>query len=186
MQEGSASREFPVKDSHFVIEWARGEVLELSKYGKTQQLLFAAEDEELEIDVPWHAEVEEGDRVYAVFGYDTSDPNQKIAYYLFNESNGTLEEKRQVAKPNKGPGIALLDFALVILLGITMSPVIADIMQNKPGRSLIAIFSLIFLLYLMVHKLTYTLLMKEQIQQIEAINRYIMQLSQEPETTAAE
>jgi len=185
MQDGSASREFPAKGSHFVVEPVQGTVQEVHKYGKTQQLILETDHGDIEVDVPWHAELEEEETVYVVFGFDRQTPEQKTAYYLFNVSKGSLEEKRRVAKPNKGAGLALLDFALVIILGISMSPIIADMMQNKPGQSLVAVCALIFLLYLMVHKLTYSLLMKQQIQEVEAINEYIQQLSVEPEPAEA-
>ncbi len=164
------NNEFTIQDKHYVVEQLHGNVADLQQFGKKKEMWLDGEDEDIRYDIPWHTEVKPEDAVFIIYGYDKNDPDNRTVYYLYNKNKKSIEAYRKYIKPNKGALLAILDFALVIGLGLALSPFLHTILKKNTIWGFVSLFVMIVILYVLVHKVTYKKFFNKQLQEIKRIN----------------
>ncbi len=179
MAKGKVEKTFSVQNSKYIVRRVQGKLTAVEKAPGRLTIELRSDGEPIEIEAPWHANVQKGERVSAVYSTPEGQEEEKLLHYLFNEDQKTMEEKRLFPKPNKSFGLALLDFVIVIALGITLTPLIIDLAAQKTAWGVISLFGVIILLYLVIQKVTYSLVYKKELQRVGAMNRFIQELMEQ-------
>jgi hypothetical protein len=179
MAQGSKERTFAVQNRQYTVRRVQAKLTAAEKGPGRLVIELKANGEPIEIEAPWHANVDKGERVTAVYSAPTGQEEDKLLHYLFNNDQQTMEEKRKFPKPNKGIGLAVLDFVLLIALGVTITPFIIDLAAKSTAWGIIGLFAVIIVLYLLIQKATYTLVFKKELERVAAINRYIEELMEQ-------
>ncbi|MDZ7759411.1 MAG: hypothetical protein U5L00_04035 [Desulfovermiculus sp.] len=177
MAQGSNQTNFTIQKRSYTLYTMQGRVVDLESDRGQRRLRIANAKQELEIDIPWQVEVEQGHFIDVVYAVDRDEPEEKKPYYIYDRNTHSVELNDTLPKPNKHILLALLDFVLIIIVGLAGARLIFPMVQDKVLWGLGALLVLMIIIYILVHLCTYRLFFKQDLAQLKAMNSSIKRLA---------
>lgn len=177
MSQQPKQGEFTIQSRVYTLHSLQGRIVELEGKAPERRINIANGDTELEIDIPWQTEVDQGHEIDLVYTVNKDQPDEKKAYYIYDRDTGQVELDDTHPKPNKNLLLAVVDFVLVILLGLAGARLIFPLVQDNVVWGMGIVLALIIFLYVLVNLLTYSFFYRDDLAQRKEMNRKIKELS---------
>ena len=178
MVQGGHQSEFTIQKKVYTLHTMRGRIVELKTDGQLRRLRIANADQELEIDIPWQVEVAQGHVIDVVYSVDRDQPEEKQPYFIYDQTTNTIQLKDKHSKPNKHALLAVLDFVLIIILGLAGARLILPLVQGDVLWGLGALLVLMIIIYILVQMCTYRLYFKQDLAELKAMNSTIKRMGE--------
>jgi len=180
MPLGRRQGDFYIQNRAYSLYALQGRIVDLEgSSGHARKIRLAWEDEELELDIPWQVDVEQDQTIDVVYAVDRDNPDIKKPYYIYNRDTKTVELSDSHPKPNKGLLLALVDFVLIIILGLAGARLIFPMLEGSHifwGMGVLLV--LMVLVYSAVNMLTYRWFFQNELAQLKEMNGTIKALGQ--------
>ena len=177
MPQQSNHGQFTIQEKMYTLHTMQGRITDLHSERQERKIRVASGDDEQEFDIPWQVEVEQGHVIDVVYAVDRDQPEKKQPYYIYDRDKELIELNDTLPKPNKNFMLALLDFVLIILVGLVGARLIFSVVQDNVLWGLGALLVLMIIVYVLVHLFTYRLFFKQDLAQLKAMNSTIKKLA---------
>jgi hypothetical protein len=176
MSQQPKEQEFAIQNNVYTLHALQGQIRELEGKAPERRIHIASKDTELEIDIPWQAEVDQGHEIDLVYAVNKDQPEEKKAYYIYDRDTGQIELDDTHPKPNKNMILAVVDFVLVIILGLGAVKLIFPLIQDDFLWGMGIVLALLICIYVLVNLATYSFFYKGDLAQRKAMNQKIKEL----------
>lgn len=176
MSQQSNEQEFTIQNKVYTLHAVQGQIRELEEKSPERKIHLASGDTELELDIPWQAEVEQGHEIDLVYAVNKDQPEEKKAYYIYNRDTAQIELDDTLPKPNKNMILAVVDFVVVIILGLAGVKLIFPLVQDDLLWAMGIVLAVLICIYVLVNLLTYSFFFRHDLAQRKAMNQKIKEL----------
>ncbi len=180
MPLGHRQGDFYIQNRSYTLYALHGRIVDVEgSSGQARKIRLSSEDQEMELDIPWQVDVEHDQVIDVVYAVDRDDPDIKKPYYIYNRDTKTVELSDSHPKPNKGLLLAVVDFVLIILLGLAGARLIFPMLEGSHVLwGMGALLVLMVLVYVAVNMLTYRWFFQNELAQLKEMNGTIKALGQ--------
>lgn len=176
MSKQPKEQEFSIQNNVYTLHALQGQIRELEGKAPDRRIYIASGDTELELDIPWQAEVDQGHEIDLVYAVNKDQPEDKKAYYIYDRDTGQIELDDTHPKPNKNMILAVVDFVLVIILGLAGVKLIFPLFQDDLMWGMGIVLALLICIYVLVNLSTYSFFFRHDLAQRKDMNRKIKEL----------
>ena len=177
MAQQTTQREFTIQNTVYTLHTMQGRITELKGDSPQRKIHITSGDKNLEIDIPWQAEVDQGHEIALVYTVNKEQPEEKKAYYIYDRDTDSIELNDTHPKPNKNLLLAIVDFVLIIFLGVAGAKLIFPLVQDNILWGMGIVLALLICIYVLVHFLTYSFFFKNDVAQLKEMNRKIKEMA---------
>lgn len=177
MSDDVLQKEYRIQNTVYSLRKMQGRVTEIGIDGQKRTMRVRHDADLLDFSVPWHVDVGPEHELSLVYAQNTEDAGDRRVYYIYDHSTETMELNDTHPKPNTSFGLALLDFILVILLGMAMARPVFALSGDNSLWGLGGLCIALVLLYMLIHWATTSLFYSQAFAQTRRMNEGIKEMA---------